>query len=70
MIPELDDDGADTDQRGIVLFLPGLKAFALMFFIFTLVAHAPRNLNRKIPTLDELEHDVKAALPTSDVSIC
>ena len=36
---------------------------------FMLVAHAPRNLNRKIPTLDELEHDVKAALPASDVSI-
>ena len=30
------------------------------------VAHAPRNVNRKIPTLDELENDVKAALPSRE----
>lgn len=28
------------------------------------VAHAPRNLNRKIPTRAELDSDLKAALPT------
>jgi Intraflagellar transport protein 43 len=41
VIPDLDEDGADADQR---------------------VAHAPRNFNRKVPTLDELEHDVKSTV--------
>lgn len=33
------------------------------------VAHAPRNFNRKVPTLGELENDVKAALPTSETGL-
>ena len=34
------------------------------------VAHAPRNINRRIPTLKDLENEVKAAVPTSEVCIC
>eukprot|EP00428_Durinskia_dybowskii_P085266 CAMPEP_0170428136 /NCGR_PEP_ID=MMETSP0117_2-20130122/39606_1 /TAXON_ID=400756 /ORGANISM="Durinskia baltica, Strain CSIRO CS-38" /LENGTH=248 /DNA_ID=CAMNT_0010687403 /DNA_START=62 /DNA_END=808 /DNA_ORIENTATION=- len=30
------------------------------------IAHAPRNVNRKIPTLKDLEVEVKAAVPTSE----
>ena len=30
------------------------------------IAHAPRNINRKIPTLAELEHDIKAAANSGD----
>jgi Intraflagellar transport protein 43 len=30
------------------------------------IAHAPRNINRKIPTLVELEHDIKAAANSAD----
>merc|ERR1711907_804476 len=48
IIPDLDDDGGDNDQR---------------------VAHAPRNFNRRIPTLEELENDVKAALPQSETGL-
>ena len=48
IIPDLDDDGGDNDQR---------------------VAHAPRNFNRRVPTLEELENDVKAALPQSDTGL-
>ena len=33
------------------------------------VAHAPRNFNRRIPTLDELENDVKVALPQSETGL-
>ena len=33
----------------------------------TRIAHAPRNVNRKIPTLSELEYEVKVALPNSSV---
>lgn len=43
VIPDLDEDGADADQR---------------------VAHAPRNVTRKIPTLADLENDVKSAIPS------
>jgi len=38
-------------------------------YYIVVVSHAPRNFNRKIPTLEELETDVKLALPTSEVSI-
>jgi hypothetical protein len=31
------------------------------------VAHAPRNVNRKIPTLKDLENDIKAVAPTAEV---
>ncbi len=31
------------------------------------VAHAPRNVHRKIPTLTELEREVKAAIPAVEV---
>ena len=41
MIPDLDEDGADADQR---------------------VAHAPRNVHRKIPSLADLESEVKQAV--------
>lgn len=45
IIPDLDEDGADADQR---------------------IAHAPRNINRKIPTLFDLENEVKAAITSAD----
>jgi Intraflagellar transport protein 43 len=45
IIPDLDEDGADADQR---------------------IAHAPRNINRKIPTLFDLENEVKAAVTSAD----
>lgn len=35
--------------------------------LWKLVVHAPRNLNRKVPTLLELENEVKAAIPTGEV---
>lgn len=35
----------------------------------TRIAHAPRNVNRKIPTLSELEYEVKVALPNSAVGL-
>lgn len=41
VIPDLDEDGGDTDQR---------------------VAHAPRNVHRKIPSLADLENEVKQAV--------
>lgn len=34
---------------------------------FVAVAHAPRNVNRKIPTLAELEEDAKAAMMIGEV---
>ena len=45
LIPDLDEDGADADQR---------------------IAHAPRNINRKIPTLADLENEVKSAVTSAD----
>lgn len=45
IIPDLDEDGADADQR---------------------IAHAPRNINRKIPTLQDLENEVKTAVTSAD----
>ena len=39
---------------------------AFNFCLYT-VAHAPRNVNRRIPTLKDLENEVKAAVPTSEV---
>ena len=45
VIPDLDEDGADADQR---------------------IAHAPRNINRKIPTLNDLENEVKTAVTSAD----
>lgn len=30
------------------------------------VVHAPRNVNRRVPTLVELENDVKVAIPTGE----
>ena len=41
-----------------------------MYFINLSVAHAPRNVNRRIPTLKDLESEVKAAVPTSEVRHC
>lgn len=37
------------------------------FLYLLIVAHAPRNVNRRIPTLKDLENEVKAAVPTSEV---
>jgi hypothetical protein len=31
------------------------------------IAHAPKNIHRKIPTLADLEDEVKAAIPTIEV---
>jgi hypothetical protein len=45
VIPDLDEDGGDTDQR---------------------IARAPKNITRKIPTLADLESEVKAAIPQSE----
>lgn len=45
VIPDLDEDGGDSDQR---------------------IARAPRNITRKIPTLADLESEVKAAIPQSE----
>lgn len=34
-----------------------------------IVAHAPRNVLRKIPTLGELETDIKSSIPKAEVCI-
>lgn len=30
------------------------------------IVHAPRNVNRRVPTLIELENEVKVAIPTGE----
>ena len=68
VIPDLDEEGgADADQRSNHLVYNFFSFERLLFH--SIVAHAPRNLNRKLPTRAELDNEVKASLPNSDVSI-
>ena len=43
-----------------------VSIFSLSRFLFSTVAHAPRNVHRKIPTLAELEAEAKTTAATND----
>jgi hypothetical protein len=61
IIPELDDEaGGDADQRSCLFSCSFI--LSLLFALVVLVAHAPRNVHRRIPTLDELSSDSKHSI--------
>lgn len=48
------------------------KEVAILPYVGTekfVVARAPRNINRHVPTLSELQSDIKAAFPTNEASV-
>jgi hypothetical protein len=63
IIPELDDEaGGDADQRSCLFSCSFFFILSLLFALVVLVAHAPRNVHRRIPTLDELSSDSKHSI--------
>ena len=71
MIPDLEEDGGDGDGRGIynIKLLYFKYNSDCMYYDNTVVARAPRNVNRKIPTLNELENDARAAIMMREVCV-